>query len=110
MSKRRPHWARTGIAIVAAIIVAQVAISAYAVATGNSEAEPDTPIVPGVEITEALDLEGAAALGLGIARDWRADAVLVNAGMQVDWPDDSIGRLPTELPQGGWAILRFVSG
>ena len=110
MTARRVSLVRFGIAIVAAIIVAQVAITAYAVATSSAGTDLNTPIMPDVEITEPLGLEAAATLGLEIARDWRADAALVNAGMQVDWPDDSIARPPTELPRGGWAILRFVSG
>ena len=110
MSSRRARGTRIAIAFVLAVIVAQLGIAAYAIATDDSATEPDAPIVPAAEISEPLDLEAAAALGQDIARDWRSDAVLVNAGMQVDWPDEMVGSLPTELPRGGWAILRYLSG
>jgi hypothetical protein len=110
VSSRRVHAARIALALVLLVIVAQIGIAAYAIATDTSEAEPDVPIVPATGITSPLDLEAAAVLGLDIARDWRSDAILVNAGMQVDWPDDSIEQLPAELPRGGWAILRYLSG
>jgi len=110
MSGRRIHAARIATALVMAVIIAQIGIAAYAIATDDPETEPDVPIVPAAGITVPLDLETVATLGLEIAREWRIDPILVNAGMQVDWPDESIEQLPAELPPGGWAILRYLSG
>jgi len=110
MNHRRPHWPRMAVAAIVAIIVAQVGIAAYAVASNTTEQEPNVPIVPSQPIDAVLDLEQAAALGLEIARQWRSDSVLVDAGMQVDWPDESIADVPSELPRGGWALLRYLSG
>ena len=108
--RRRPHGARIGAAIIGAVIVAQIAIAAIAIARDDAEVGPVAPIIPTAEITEPLALEAAAALGTEVAREWRNDAVLVRAGMQIDWPDDMVDELPTELPQGGWAILGLLSG
>ena len=92
------------------LILAQVGIAAYAIGSDDTTGEPDAPIFPTTEITEPLNLEAASALGLAVAREWRPDAILVNAGMQVDWSDESADQLATELPRGGWALLRYLSG
>ena len=110
MRARQTQWRRIATALVLALVIGQIAVAAYAIAGDNTESEPDVPIIPEVEISEPLDLERAATLGLDIARQWRGDAVLVNAGMQVDWPEDMVNSVPTELPRGGWALLRYLSG
>jgi hypothetical protein len=110
MRNSHPQWTRIATALILAIVIGQIAVAAYAIERDDSELEPEVPIIPEVAIAGPLDLEGAAALGLAIAREWRSDAVLVNAGMQVDWPDDMVNRVPTELPRGGWALLRYLSG
>jgi hypothetical protein len=110
VSVRHPHWSRIAAALILVIIVGQIGVAAFVIASEDDESEPDAPVIPSVEISSPLDLEAAASLGIEVARKWRSNAVLINAGMQVDWPADMVDSVPTELPRGGWALLRYLSG
>jgi hypothetical protein len=74
--------------------------------------EPDhlpTPIHPPVEPKIPLDLEGIWTFANGVATNWRADAQLVAASMQIDWPHAADDLPLTELARGGWIFMAYLS-
>lgn len=94
------------------IIVAQVALIGYSVASGADDTRPKPPIRPTSEPLFPLAFEGIYQFASEQARTWKDDAVLVQSNLQVDWPrepqddPDPLGQ----VPRGGWIMFAYVSG
>lgn len=54
-------------------------------------------------------LESLYAVAVGHASEWRPDARLMTASLQVDWPVDGLQQDQPRVPGGGWATFAFYS-
>lgn len=94
------------------IIVVQMALIGYSVASGEDDGRPKPPIRPTTEPLFPLAFEGIYEFADEQARTWKDDAVLVQSNLQVDWPrepQDEPAPLG-QIPRGGWIMFAYVSG
>ena len=101
-----PRAARWLVALAALqIVIGLLAVVAWRADHGSAAVDLDA--VTAVAIPP-VGLEQAYPVAEGVARTWRADAALVSASLQVDWPWDVIPG-DTEVALGGWATFVFAS-
>lgn len=94
-------------------ILLQIVLSAFLVsrsvlepAAVSSEAERlETHVPVGFPLSIETGLDGATK----IAQRWSADAWLMSATMQVEWPRAEPEATSSEIPKGGWIIYIFGS-
>ena len=100
---------RIAVTIVVAILAGQVALTGIAFTRADAPDQLTTPIHPSTEPDRPVDFEGVWLFASKVAADWRSDAKLVRATMQIDWPLEPQPEQFAELPQGGWILLAFLS-
>jgi len=91
------------------IILLQVGLLGYGYVRADNPDHLPTPIHPAVEPELPLELEGIWPFANEVAIDWRDNARLVGASMQIDWPREGDSQPLAELPLGGWIFLAFLS-
>ena len=91
------------------IILIQVGLLGVGYVRADDSEHLPTPIHPTVDPELPLDLEGIWTFSNGVATEWRADAQLVGASMQIDWPHEADDRPLSELAHGGWIFMAFLS-
>jgi len=100
---------RIGLIICVAIVLIQLGLIGYSATRASTPIRLRAPLQPTTQPPMPLDLEGIWPFASKVATDWHADASLVRASMQIDWPGDA-GTVPAgQLPTGGWIFLTFLS-
>jgi hypothetical protein len=100
---------RVGLIICVAIILIQLGLLGYAATRASSQSLVQAPIRPTTQPPVPLDLEEIWPFASSVATNWRSDASLVRASMQMDWPGEAGSPPAGQLPIGGWIFMTFLS-
>jgi hypothetical protein len=100
---------RVGLIICIAIVLTQLGLIGYSVTRASTPSRVQAPLQPTTQPPMPLDLEGIWPFASTVATGWHADASLVRASMQIDWPGDASAQPASQLPTGGWIFLTFLS-
>jgi hypothetical protein len=98
------------ILLLASLLGAQLALIGFDIASSRKLDEQVAVAAQPEPMAGNIGIEEVLPNATTTAQIWKSDATLVEASIQIDWPDDWATSASGQLPPGGWVLLGYISG